>query len=185
MKLDKQTIGKRYARALFEYASEQDQTKDIFTELMTLRRVLADNPQLLLVLTNAHLRAKQRQELLDVLKPSFSVTMQNFLQMIYDYERVEDLELIIDDYEQFYDQATGRVLIKAITPAPMPDRQKDALADAYLQKFGGNSAVVTNVLDPSLIGGIILEAQGRRIDGSVVTKLQAIRKILAQPLNEI
>ncbi|GEL13197.1 F0F1 ATP synthase subunit delta [Lapidilactobacillus concavus DSM 17758] len=183
MKLDKYTVGKRYAKALFEYATETQDASEIYKELLALRQVFADDPDLGNILSDSRLSLPDKQKILATLKQSFSETLQHFLQLVFDYHRMNDIEFIIDEFERRYDSVNGRVLITATTAVPMDDDQIKRVGDAYLQRFSGNSVVVTNVVDQSIIGGMILQAQDRRIDGSVQTKLNRVRELLAQPLN--
>lgn len=182
MKLDKFTIGKRYAKALFEYATEQQSADSIYSELLTLRKVFVNCPDLGNILSDSRLALPDKRKLLVVIKPNFSQTLQDFLQIVFDYHRMNDIEFIIDEFERLYDQANGRVLISVTTAVPMSDEQLKQVSAAYLERFSGQSASVTNVVDESIKGGVILQAQDRRIDGSVRTKLNRIRELLAQPV---
>ncbi|KRM79868.1 ATP synthase F1, delta subunit [Lapidilactobacillus dextrinicus DSM 20335] len=182
MKLDNFTVGKRYAKALFEYATEQHISDDIYTELLALRQVFTDNPDLGNILTDSRLDLNEKRAILAVLKPNFSQTLQDFLQLVFDYRRMYDLQFIIDEYEVLYDKANGRVEMTATTAVPMTDEQIESIGAAYLKRFSGKTATVTNVVKPSIIGGVVIDAQDRRIDGSVKTKLNQVRELLAQPL---
>ena len=49
MALDKQTIAKRYGKALFETAKEQDVLTETSSELAQIKQVLQAEPQLSLI----------------------------------------------------------------------------------------------------------------------------------------
>ncbi len=60
----------------------------------------------------------------------------------------------------------------------LDDNQKANLSKAYAKKFGLKSFEFENEIDSSLIGGVIVEAQGQVIDGSVQTKLKRVKQSL-------
>ncbi|WP_125767403.1 ATP synthase F1 subunit delta [Lapidilactobacillus wuchangensis] len=183
MKLDNTTVSKRYARALFELANEQHEIEPLFQELLVLRQVLQDNPDFDAVMASSSVTAAEQAQLVNTLKKPFSQTIQNFLQMLFDYRRMEDLGLIIDEFEKRYDAANGRILIKATTATPMTTAQSEALGQAFIKRFDGKTANVANTVDPEIIGGVIVQVQDRRIDGSIRTRLDQMRTLLAQPLS--
>lgn len=53
MALDKQTIAKRYGKALFETAKEQDVLTETSSELAQIKQVLQAEPQLVDFMTSA------------------------------------------------------------------------------------------------------------------------------------
>lgn len=183
MKLDNTTVSKRYAKALFELANEQHEIEPLFQELLVLRQVLQDNPDFDAVMASSSVTLADQAQLVSTLKKPFSQTIQNFLQMLFDYKRMADLGLIIDEFEKRYDVANGRILIKAVTATPMTTEQTTALGQAFVQRFDGKTASVVNTVDPEIIGGVIVQVQDRRIDGSIRTRLNQMRELLAQPLS--
>ncbi|WP_261806970.1 ATP synthase F1 subunit delta [Lapidilactobacillus luobeiensis] len=182
MKLNKFSVGKRYAKALFEYSEEQARLDTTYQELMVIKQVLQASPDFLTVMSLASVSNAEQTQLLTTLAQPFSQITQDFLHLVFDYGRMNDLDLIIAEFERLYDATHGRVLIHAVSATALSQEQRQQIGQAYLQRFNGKSAQVTNTVDPDLIGGVIVEAEGRRIDGSIRTKLQQMRALLAQPL---
>ncbi len=63
--------------------------------------------------------------------------------------------------------------VKVISSFPLLDRQRDELRKVLSDKIGG-SVKLTEQIDPKLIGGLIIEAGGMVIDGTLKNKLQRI-----------
>ena len=67
MSLNRATVAKRYAKALYELLSEKDQLESGFTELKELRSIFQDNPQLSTLLSDASLQVAEREALVQPL----------------------------------------------------------------------------------------------------------------------
>ncbi|MDP1890163.1 MAG: ATP synthase F1 subunit delta, partial [Gemmatimonadaceae bacterium] len=63
--------------------------------------------------------------------------------------------------------------VKVISSFPLLDRQRDELRKVLSDKIGG-SVKLSEQIDPELIGGLIIEAGGMVIDGTLKNKLQRI-----------
>ena len=59
--------------------------------------------------------------------------------------------------------------------APLADDNIAALKDALRAVSGGKDVELTTKVDPSIIGGLIVKLGSRMVDGSLKTKLNAIR----------
>ena len=58
---------------------------------------------------------------------------------------------------------------------PLSAQQKAKLEEKILAKFGLKSAELKEIVDPSIIGGVIVEANHQVIDGSLKTQLENIK----------
>lgn len=182
MKQNKFSVAKRYAKALFEYSDEQGQLDAVYQELVTIQQVLQETPDFLAVMKLDSVTTAEQAKIVATLAQPFSATTQDFLHLVFDYGRTAELDLIIAEFVERYNATQGRVMIHAVSATSLSAEQRQQIGQAYLQRFNGKSAQVTNTVDPELIGGVIVEAEGRRIDGSIRTKLLKMRALLAQPL---
>jgi F-type H+-transporting ATPase subunit delta len=96
MKLDKITVAKRYGKALFELAVESQQAEDVYNELLKLRQIFEDIPELGDLLSDARLDLNEKRNVMDNLVKGFNGIVRNSLEVIYQYNRMYDLLLIID-----------------------------------------------------------------------------------------
>ncbi|GEO66017.1 ATP synthase F1 subunit delta [Levilactobacillus spicheri] len=178
MSLNRTTVAKRYARALFELLSEKDQLETGYTELQELRRVFQDNPQLGTVLSDASLQATDRQKLVSQLAESASPYIQNLIQMVYDYGRMDTMVAIIDQFQVLYDELHHTVYAKVTTAVDLSADQKDKIAAAYAQRVGAQKVILDSQVDPTIIGGVVVQSAGMILDGSLKTKINKLRRQL-------
>ena len=58
--------------------------------------------------------------------------------------------------------------------------KSSSISQAYAKKYGFKKLILTNEVDSSILGGIILKVGDRIIDGSIRTRLQQIREQLIE-----
>ncbi|KRN29310.1 hypothetical protein IV38_GL000193 [Lactobacillus selangorensis] len=165
---------------MFEYAQEQDHLQSIYDELLTLRELYQQQPQLGNALTNAALSPEQKEKIFVTMQGPFSHEMQSFMNIVFGNNRMNDLLLMIDDFEKRYDDAIGRVQATVTTAVPLTDEQAQHLETAFAKRIGAKTTVLTQKVDPSIMGGVIMRANDQVIDGSVRTKLMHIKERLTQ-----
>lgn len=93
----------------------------------------------------------------------------------------DDLDLVDDvarTYKQILDTEDQTVSATVTTAVPMDDDLRQKVISKAERDLNAPVYLVERV-DPSIIGGIILEARGNRYDASVRAQLSAIRKTLS------
>lgn len=125
MKLDKFTVGKRYGKALFELAMEEQRAEAVYHELMTLRQIYQEIPMFGQIVTDNRLDLHEKRKLVDQLFNNFDGLVKNFLEIVYEYNRMDDLLLIIDEYECRYDEQQGLVRGTVTTAVALSSSQKN------------------------------------------------------------
>lgn len=178
MKLDKYTVGKRYGKALFELAIKKQAADDIYQELIILREIFHDVPDLGEILSDARLEPYEKDEIMKQLVSGFEGTIENFLNVVYNYSRMNDLLLMIDEYEKRYDEHKSLLLGTASTAVPLTKEQHQLMEEKAAKLLGYKHANLINVIDPDIVGGVIIEANHKVIDGSIHKQLERIQELL-------
>jgi hypothetical protein len=79
-------------------------------------------------------------------------------------------------------QAAGRVILVR-SAVRLTEEERTLLRERLRERFGEEFSLRMRV-DPSLIGGLVVEARGQIIDGSVAGKLDALKEHLQAALEE-
>ena len=83
MKLSKYQVGKRYSKALFEVAEEQNSIEEVLEDLKSLKTVYEENPSLSFALAGRSISRTEKIKILDTLKSQFGELMQDFLGLVF------------------------------------------------------------------------------------------------------
>jgi F-type H+-transporting ATPase subunit delta len=180
MSLDKKTVAKRYAKALFELVSADDQLEQTYQELVALRTVFEQNVGLQRALSGTNLSQDQKKSMIEELKDGSSKLVANLIQMVFDYGRMGEMAAIIDEFEAQYDQLHKRVHADVVSAVQLDENRRQKLADALAERLGANEVILNQTVDPKIIGGLIVKVGSQTLDGSLKTKLGKIRQLLVE-----
>ena len=103
------------------------------------------------------------------------------LETLAAMQREDDLDLVeqvAKHYKELLDAQDVTVSVTMTTAVPMDDDLR-AKVRAKAQKDLGLPVYLVERVDPSIIGGIMLEVRGKRYDASVRAQLANIRKTLS------
>ncbi|WP_202079631.1 F0F1 ATP synthase subunit delta [Caldalkalibacillus salinus] len=171
-------VGKRYAKALFEVAKEQDQLSVIEKELHQIDEVLADHPQFFKFLEHPQIEKEQKKEVFSaVFQGQVSKTMLQFMHLLIDRDREEALSEVQEYYVKLANKERGIEDAVVTTTKPLSDEEKQNLT-AHFNHIVGREIRVHNVLDASIVGGIVVKIGDRLYDGSVTGKLNRFKRRL-------
>ncbi|MGQ5709201.1 ATP synthase F1 subunit delta [Lactobacillus sp. PSON] len=175
MALSREEIAARYGVALFGYVQDMKVLDSAHEELQALKEAVEENPAIIGVLSNPVLNKDDKKKILTEIEKDFSSEVQSFLNLLLDYNRFNDLIGIIDYFNNLYDNEKSIASGKATTAVKLDANQLKRLGDSFAKKYNLKAVRLENQVDPSILGGVILQVKDLVIDGSVKTKLDKIR----------
>lgn len=180
MKLDKYMVGRRYGKALFEAALDKEQLAEVYQELRSLRKVFTNIPDLGDILTDARLEPDEKEKIFATIAPRYDGLVGNFLQVVFEYRRMDDLVFMIDEYERRYDEYRGVLYGVCKTVQPLTPEQKAKLEENFARVAHVKQVQLDNQVDPSILGGVVVEASHKIIDGSLKRQMERLQRALLQ-----
>ena len=170
---------RRYAKALFQLASEQDGVAGVHGELLALADLLRENASLRDVLLQPLHPAPERRRVLEAVAERIGASplFRHFGAYLIDQRRLVDFESIREEYERLSDEAAGLTRVSVRAASPLSDAQRASLERALARRVGGGVELQIEV-DPSLIGGLVAKVGDTVFDGSLLTQLQSLRSNL-------
>lgn len=175
MALSREEIAARYGAALFGYAQDNKVLDTVHDEMLELKKAAIANPKIISVLSDPILSSKDKKSILTAIEKDFSQEVQGFLNLVLEYNRFSDLIDIIDRFTLLYDEKNKIASGVATTAVKLDDDQLKHLSESFAKKYNLNAVHLENKVDPSIVGGVVLQVKDRVIDGSVKTKLKKIR----------
>ena len=167
-------LARKYARAIFEIALEEDRLEDYGRELASVKADLETSAELRAFLANPNVQLTGKKELLTRLfAEEVSANTLNFLRLLVDKRRIQLFDAIEEIYTQLSNEKRGIVVADVWTAKGISTEQQAALSDK-LQSVMGKQVSLRLHEDKSLIGGMAIRMGDRLIDGSVKGKLTAM-----------
>jgi F-type H+-transporting ATPase subunit delta len=173
------SVARRYAKAIASIATEQNSLDATAGELRSLA-TLAAAPSVAPILANPLLSADSRQSIARTLGEQLRLApmTRNFLSLLADHQRLDLLVGIADQYDRIVDKALGRVRARIQTAVELSADQQRAV-DAALEKLTGRKVIAERSVDKDLLGGMVVEVEGKVYDGSVRTQLRRLASAMA------
>ncbi|HSS79030.1 MAG TPA: ATP synthase F1 subunit delta [Thermoanaerobaculia bacterium] len=179
-------VGRLYAEAMLTLAEERGQSEALLDELKELVEFLGRNPKVEHFLASLMVDEEGRARVLDDLfKSQASELLLDSLQVINRKGRLGQLRAIVESYRAALRDLRGWVDVKVRTAVPLDDAQRGRLQDAIAASTGRKPALIERV-DSGLIGGLVVEVEGKKFDASVASRLQDLSEaLLARASREI
>ncbi|MFI5319061.1 MAG: ATP synthase F1 subunit delta [Myxococcota bacterium] len=170
---------RRYARALFSLASEENRVAAVQAELRSLGAALEASPELHGVLVQPLVPAAERRRVLDAVgqKLGASSLLARFYAYLIDQRRLVAFEAIEAEFVRLADEAAGRAKARVKTPRPLSAEQHARLTRALTARAGRAIELEVEV-DESLVGGLVAQLGDTVYDGSLKTQLGQLRSTL-------
>lgn len=176
-------VSKRYALALFEAGKELGKIDAFKDELTLLKNVFHSEDRLLDILGHPRINKTEKKELIDkIWGDKVSQEIMNFLYILIDKRRESNILDIEEEYEELYNKEKNIVKVVAKTAIPMEDKAKEKLKDVLGEKLG-KTIELSNIIDESIMGGVLLKIEDKLIDGSLKGQLDAIGKVIVGSTN--
>ena len=173
------SIARRYAKAIIAVAQEQNSLEQTGDELRLLRG-LVEEPQIAQGLANPLLSANARRGLARAIAEQLKLrpVMRDFLSLLADHRRLDQLAGIADQYHRILDQMLGRVRATITSSAALGPQQVEAVV-AALTRQTGRTVLAEERVDAQLLGGLMVDIEGKVYDGSLRTQLEALAASIA------
>ena len=174
--IDRQQVGKVYARALLGATAKLDSTGAVLDEFQSLiRDVLDQIPGFDAVLASPRVTSDQKLAILD---KAFAGRMREellvFLKVVAGKGRLDCLRAMLRESLRLDNEARGVVEVRVSTAYAVTRDVQDSVSAALSSALSSEVEMQYNVL-PGLIGGMVVRVGDRVFDGSVVNRLEQLR----------
>lgn len=172
------SIARRYAREAFEVAESSRDIERWQNDLRTIASVLASS-DLKEYLKSPAVPFPPKREVLDEALAAVGPLSRNFAYTIVANNRVDETPAIVAEFDRLARERAGVAIAQVTTAIPLGERELASVA-RRLGEITDQRVMVESSVDPAIIGGIIARIGDREIDGSVRTRLTALRRQLSQ-----
>lgn len=166
--------GNVYGEALYALAREEGLGEVILSQLKALDESFRREPEYLRLLGTHSLPKSERCQILDsAFRGQVQPYVLNFLKILTEKGYIRRFSDCVEAYTSLYNQDHGILSVTAVTAVALTEQQAARLKDK-LKAITGKQIALTNQLDPSVLGGIRLDYDGKRMDDTVAHRLDAL-----------
>ncbi len=180
--LEKQVI-ETYASLLLEVAQGEKRVVEDLKQLEFAHDIIAEHAQLREAIESRMLPAKSRHALIeDVFQGSVSPEVKDVLAIMAERRDTDYIKRVADVYRKMAEDKLNLIITEVPTAVPMDDELRARVTHQLSKQFG-KAVHLEEVVDPSIMGGVIVNAQGKRMDASIATQLAHARNVLSKTVS--
>jgi F-type H+-transporting ATPase subunit delta len=175
------TLARIYARAIFELAEEKGEGEALLEELAAVAQVASREPAFSDFLGSPLVdREDRRASLEEIFRGQASDLLVDTLQVLNRKGRLALLPGIVRAYRGELRERRGLVDVRVATAAPLPAPLRERLAAVLVRLTGGRRPEIEEKVEPALVGGMVVEVEGRKLDASLAKRLRELSAALAE-----
>jgi F-type H+-transporting ATPase subunit delta len=169
-------LAARYAKSLIDLSLEKGQLEEVYKEIVYLKSVFQSSKELINFLNNPVITSDQKLEVIKALDSDRTGEItKSFNRFLIRKGRENYLPEIADAFIDQYKEYKGIYTVTLITAIPVSDEVKDIIINRIKKEGRMKIVELVTVVQENIIGGFILEGNGRRIDASVAYDLTKIK----------
>ncbi len=164
-------VARRYSAAFYTSLEDEDRLQESRQALEGLGDLIKTSAELRTFTVNPLLTIKEKAGILRVVfEGRLPAAVDRFVQFINSKDRLAFLPAIIEAFEDLYLERHGQTKAQVETAIGLSRKDRDFLT-VQLRNICGKDVITDFRLNPALLGGFRIWAQGRLFDASMQTQL--------------
>ena len=171
-------FGREYGDGLYALCAEEGIDREVMQEMQCLKAAFRENADFPKLLSNMSLGKQERVEILDhALSGQIHHYLLNFLKILVERGAIHEFEDCLLAFTESFHINHHVVEAQVTTARPLDQAQREQLIEK-LKQMTGKEVVLREETDPSLMGGVLLQMDGKRYDNTVRSRLNTIRQTM-------
>jgi F-type H+-transporting ATPase subunit delta len=169
-----------HARALFDLAVLSDSVDATDEGLETALSAVRGHAGLRDTLSEPTVSEEKKREILrEVFAEEVAAEVLSAVTLLVDTGKLELLEDVKREFREISERERGMLVADVTTAVALDDRLRASLSQR-LESALGRPVTLRERVDPSIVGGIVINVAGKVLDGSVALQLGEARAALAR-----
>ena len=174
-------VAERYASSLFELALEAGSVEAVGADLGRVQALIDGSDDLKRLIVSPVFSADDQFKAISAIvdKAGFSGLVGNFLKVVARNRRLFALPGVIKAFRLIAARHRGEITADVTSAHALTAAQETELK-ATLKGVTGKDVAINVIVDPSILGGLIVKVGSRQIDTSLRTKLSTLKLALKE-----
>lgn len=169
-------LASRYAKSILDLAKEQNKVEVVLSDMQLLNKACQQTPELAQLLKSPLLKADKK---FAVIKATFegkidSLTL-SYIDLLIKKGRESILADTAESYEAQYNEIAEIKTATVTTAFPMDEALRSQILAKIKENLNTEKVLIKTKIDASIIGGFIIEMDGKLFDASIKRDLNDIK----------
>jgi F-type H+-transporting ATPase subunit delta len=167
----------RYAKSLIDLAQEQNKLELVYADMKLLDDICKSNREFANVLKSPIIKEDKKNKVIELVTAGrIDSLTASFIKLLGSKGRESNLVEIIAAFIQQYNEVKGIHKVKLTTAVEISEEIKNDFINRIKASEGIKTIELETVVDEDIVGGFILEMEGKLADGSIRRDLNDVQK---------
>jgi F-type H+-transporting ATPase subunit delta len=172
-------VAQVYARSLFEVAQEHDRLDEIREQLDQFAGAVNEHRQMATFFFSPYFSSEEKKSALKRAVDGADPIFMNFLEALIERHRMPVIFRIRAEYARLWDAEKKLLPVQITSAVPLDEKTVKSIGDRISEQTG-QTVELSSSVDPDLIAGIVLRVGNVILDASIRSRLNQLRKTVAQ-----
>ena len=173
-------LSQRYAKSLLDLSGEMKKLDEVRNDMIFLDKIIKGSREFKVMLSSPVIKSDKKYKIISaVTKDQLSEITNTFIKLLCSKNRESNFPEIVHSFLEQYNGLKGLHSATLTTAAPISAE----LAESFKKKIKDASTFehldLETKVDESLIGGFVLEVEGKLVDASILRDLNDVKKQFA------
>ena len=167
----------RYAKSLIDLTLEKDQLDEVYADMKFLQNIIKSNPDFVALLKSPVIQEDKKNKIIEsVIAGRVSNLTALFIKLLGAKTRESNLPEIVTSFIEQYNKVKEIHKVKITTASPISDELKNSFVTKIKSANHIENIEMETMVDEKLIGGFVLEMEGKMVDASIMRDLIDVKK---------
>ncbi|MEO6857041.1 MAG: ATP synthase F1 subunit delta [Solirubrobacteraceae bacterium] len=172
-------IARVYARALLEVAVEHDELDEVRDQLSAFTDAMNENRDLAVFFFSPYFSVEEKKSGLEKAVTEANPNVINFLEALIERHRMPAIFRIRTEFQALWAQERRLLPVRLTSAIELDESILEDLGKRIGEQVD-RQIEVSSVVDPDILGGIVLRVGNVVLDASIKNRLELLRKQVAQ-----
>ncbi len=169
-------FSKEYGDGIYALARDEGITAQVMTEIEALEGLFAGEPDFVRLLDNRTVPLNARENAVKAaLEGQVHAYVVNFLMLLTRRGGIREFPACVSRFRENYYRDNNITVVDACVSAPLGAEQRSRLIEK-LKQMTGHDIILKERIDKSLLGGISVSVDGKKIDNTIKSRIEALRR---------
>lgn len=173
-------LAQRYAKSLVDIGTELNQLDEVRNDIVFLKSVADNSRDFVLMLNSPIINPDKKYKVIHAItNGKISKITETFLKLLCNKNREANLPGVVASFIEQFNKIRGLHSATLTTATPVSNELKESFVSKIKASTNYDNVLLESVVDDKIIGGFILQMEGKLIDNSILRNLQDVKKQFA------
>ncbi|MBR2188941.1 MAG: ATP synthase F1 subunit delta [Eubacterium sp.] len=170
--------GRLYGGTLYDLVTEEGREEAFLDQMIQIRDLFREYPEYPGLLMEPSVPFSERAHLIDeAFGEGAEPYLVNLIKLLCEKGLLYEYAACTEEFESRYDAAHGISRAEVVSAVPLSGQQREQMKKK-LEQISGRKIRLYEKVDPSVMGGVRIELDGRQLDGTVQGRLKGVTRRL-------